>query len=84
MFGSSFFFIQSCSNVAVLAPCILAVNQNGLNFLSIETHVSGLSLALPLAPSPLSPTLGGAEIASWGCLLYHLHLCDPGRVFTPL
>ncbi|KAF6299170.1 myosin XVA [Rhinolophus ferrumequinum] len=38
MFGSSFFFIQSCSNVAVLAPCILAVNQNGLNFLSIETH----------------------------------------------
>ncbi|XP_019512178.1 PREDICTED: unconventional myosin-XV [Hipposideros armiger] len=38
MFGSSFFFIQSCSNVAVLAPCILAINQNGLNFLSIETH----------------------------------------------
>ncbi|XP_054991733.1 unconventional myosin-XV [Sorex araneus] len=38
MFGSSFFFIQSCSNSAVPAPCILAVNHNGLNFLSTETH----------------------------------------------
>ncbi|XP_023369828.1 unconventional myosin-XV [Otolemur garnettii] len=38
MFGSSFFFIQSCSNIAVPAPCILAVNHNGLNFLSTETH----------------------------------------------
>ncbi|KAK1331743.1 LOW QUALITY PROTEIN: hypothetical protein QTO34_009718 [Cnephaeus nilssonii] len=36
--GSSFFFIQSCSNLAVPAPSILAVNQNGLNFLSTETH----------------------------------------------
>lgn len=52
MFGSSFFFVQSCSSVAVPAPCILAVNQNGLNFLSTETHVSGLSLVWPLAPSP--------------------------------
>uniref|UniRef100_M3XLT0 Unconventional myosin-XV n=1 Tax=Mustela putorius furo TaxID=9669 RepID=M3XLT0_MUSPF len=38
MFGSSFFFVQSCSNATVPAPCILAVNQNGLNFLSTETH----------------------------------------------
>uniref|UniRef100_G3RJD1 Unconventional myosin-XV n=1 Tax=Gorilla gorilla gorilla TaxID=9595 RepID=G3RJD1_GORGO len=38
MFGSSFFFIQSCSNIAVPAPCILAINHNGLNFLSTETH----------------------------------------------
>ncbi|XP_037348196.1 unconventional myosin-XV [Talpa occidentalis] len=38
MFGSSFFFVQSCSNVTVPAPCILAVNLNGLNFLSTETH----------------------------------------------
>ncbi|XP_014645274.1 PREDICTED: unconventional myosin-XV [Ceratotherium simum simum] len=38
MFGASFFFIQSCSSIAVPAPCILAVNQNGLNFLSTETH----------------------------------------------
>uniref|UniRef100_A0A452R4V5 Unconventional myosin-XV n=1 Tax=Ursus americanus TaxID=9643 RepID=A0A452R4V5_URSAM len=38
MFGSSFFFVQSCSKATVPAPCILAVNQNGLNFLSTETH----------------------------------------------
>nr|XP_042139289.1 unconventional myosin-XV [Peromyscus maniculatus bairdii] len=38
LFGSSFFFIQSCSNITVPAPCILAVNHNGLNFLSIKTH----------------------------------------------
>uniref|UniRef100_A0A8C2YKT7 Unconventional myosin-XV n=1 Tax=Chinchilla lanigera TaxID=34839 RepID=A0A8C2YKT7_CHILA len=38
MFGSSFFFIQSCSNLAVPAPCILAVNHNGLNFLSTDSH----------------------------------------------
>lgn len=41
MFGSSFFYIQSCSNNAIVSPCILAVNQNGLNFLSKETHVGG-------------------------------------------
>ncbi|XP_062999566.1 unconventional myosin-XV [Elgaria multicarinata webbii] len=38
MFGSSFFYIQSCSNNTVVSPCILAVNQNGLNFLNKETH----------------------------------------------
>ncbi|XP_075037418.1 unconventional myosin-XV [Mixophyes fleayi] len=38
MFGSSFFYIQSCSNNMVISPCILAVNQNGLNFLNKETH----------------------------------------------
>ncbi|KAM8818946.1 unconventional myosin-XV [Rhynchonycteris naso] len=38
IFGSTFFFVQSCSNLAVPAPCILAINQNGLNFLSMETH----------------------------------------------
>uniref|UniRef100_A0ABM5F0J4 Unconventional myosin-XV n=1 Tax=Pogona vitticeps TaxID=103695 RepID=A0ABM5F0J4_9SAUR len=38
MFGSSFFYIQSCSNNIILSPCILAVNQNGLNFLNKETH----------------------------------------------
>ncbi|XP_038618715.1 unconventional myosin-XV [Tachyglossus aculeatus] len=38
MFGSSFFFIQSCSNNTVVSPCILAVNQNGLNFLNRESH----------------------------------------------
>lgn len=53
-FGSSFFFVQSCSSLAVPAPCILAVNQNGLSFLSTETHVSGVSL-VPSPFSPLSP-----------------------------
>ncbi|CAI5791924.1 unconventional myosin-XV [Podarcis lilfordi] len=38
MFGSSFFYIQSCSNNTIISPCILAVNQNGLNFLNKETH----------------------------------------------
>ncbi|XP_039542942.1 unconventional myosin-XV isoform X2 [Pimephales promelas] len=38
MFGSSFFYIQSSSNAAINTPCVLAVNQNGLNFLSKETH----------------------------------------------
>uniref|UniRef100_K7FSJ5 Myosin XVA n=1 Tax=Pelodiscus sinensis TaxID=13735 RepID=K7FSJ5_PELSI len=38
MFGSSFFYIQSCSNNAIVSPCILAVNQNGLNFLNKDTH----------------------------------------------
>ncbi|XP_028339881.1 unconventional myosin-XV-like isoform X1 [Physeter macrocephalus] len=46
MFGSSFFFVQSCSDGAVPAPCILAVNQNGLNFLSTETHE--LTVKFPL------------------------------------
>ncbi|XP_029102796.1 unconventional myosin-XV-like [Scleropages formosus] len=38
MFGSSFFFIQSSSNSSIVAPCILAVNQNGLNFLDKDSH----------------------------------------------
>ncbi|XP_057203153.1 unconventional myosin-XV [Triplophysa rosa] len=38
MFGSSFFYIQSSSNSTIDTPCILAVNQNGLNFLSKTTH----------------------------------------------
>lgn len=66
MFGSSFFFIQSCSHIAVPAPCILAVNQNGLNFLSTENHVSGLSLALPLAPFSFDPT-PSKGLRSLGC-----------------
>ncbi|XP_029767132.1 unconventional myosin-XV [Terrapene carolina triunguis] len=37
-FGSSFFYIQSCSNNAIVSPCILAVNQNGLHFLNKDTH----------------------------------------------
>ncbi|KAM3863907.1 LOW QUALITY PROTEIN: unconventional myosin-XV [Diretmus argenteus] len=38
MFGSSFFYIQSSSSASIQAPCILAVNQNGLHFLNKDTH----------------------------------------------
>ncbi|KAM4531771.1 unconventional myosin-XV-like [Odontesthes bonariensis] len=38
MFGSSFFYIQSSSSASVHAPCILAVNLNGLHFLNKDTH----------------------------------------------
>ncbi|XP_024920291.1 unconventional myosin-XV, partial [Cynoglossus semilaevis] len=38
MFGSSFFYIQSSSNASIHAPCILAVNLNGLHFLNKDTH----------------------------------------------
>ncbi|XP_028842547.1 unconventional myosin-XV isoform X2 [Denticeps clupeoides] len=38
MFGSSFFYVHSSSNSAIVSPCILAVNQNGLNFLNKDTH----------------------------------------------
>ncbi|XP_035261236.1 unconventional myosin-XV-like [Anguilla anguilla] len=38
MFGSSFFYIQSSSNSSIVAPCLLAINQNGLNFLNKDTH----------------------------------------------
>ncbi|XP_049926298.1 unconventional myosin-XV [Epinephelus moara] len=38
MFGSSFFYIQSCSSSSIYAPCILAVNLNGLHFLNKDTH----------------------------------------------
>ncbi|XP_037664148.1 LOW QUALITY PROTEIN: unconventional myosin-XV [Choloepus didactylus] len=46
LFGSSFFFVQSCSNAAVPAPCVLAVNHNGLNFLVTDTHE--LMVKIPL------------------------------------
>nr|XP_023670818.1 unconventional myosin-XV-like [Paramormyrops kingsleyae] len=37
MFGSSFFFIQSSSDSSIATPCILAVSQNGLNFLNKDS-----------------------------------------------
>ncbi|XP_058013761.1 unconventional myosin-XV [Ahaetulla prasina] len=46
MFGSSFFYIQSCSNTTIISPCILAVNQNGLNFLHKETHEAIVTFSL--------------------------------------
>ncbi|XP_054634967.1 unconventional myosin-XV [Dunckerocampus dactyliophorus] len=38
MFGSSFFYIHSSSSTSFYAPCIVAVNQNGLHFLHKSTH----------------------------------------------
>lgn len=70
LFGSSFFFVQSCSNVAVPAPCILAVNQNGLSFLSTETHVSGLTW--PCIPPPQETSLPPAGL--WARPLPRPHL----------
>ncbi|XP_074867214.1 unconventional myosin-XV [Carettochelys insculpta] len=46
MFGSSFFYILSCSSNAIVSPCILAVNQNGLNFLNKDTHEPSATFAL--------------------------------------
>ncbi|XP_064872292.1 unconventional myosin-XV-like [Oncorhynchus nerka] len=47
MFGSSFFYVQSSSSGSIYAPCILAVNQNGLHFLNKDTHE--LQTVVPLA-----------------------------------
>lgn len=74
LFGSSFFFVQSCSNVAVPAPCILAVNQNGLSFLSTETHVSGLMW--PCIPPPQETSLTPAGL--WARPLPRPHLPGGG------
>uniref|UniRef100_A0A3Q3RQT3 Myosin XVA n=1 Tax=Mastacembelus armatus TaxID=205130 RepID=A0A3Q3RQT3_9TELE len=38
MFGSSFFYIQSSGSASIHAPCILAVNLNGLHFLNKDSH----------------------------------------------
>ncbi|KAM6121795.1 unconventional myosin-XV [Phoenicopterus ruber ruber] len=62
MFGSSFFYIQSCSNNAIASPCILAVNQNGLNFLSKDTHepVAKFSLKEIQSTRTQRPTAGSS------------------------
>nr|XP_014344251.1 PREDICTED: unconventional myosin-XV [Latimeria chalumnae] len=46
VFGSSFFYIQSCNNSTIVSPCILAINQNGLNFLNKDSHE--LTVKFPL------------------------------------
>ncbi|XP_053937019.1 unconventional myosin-XV [Cuculus canorus] len=63
MFGSSFFYIQSCSNNAIVSPCILAVNQNGLNFLSKETHepIAKFSLKEIQSTRTQRPTAGSSS-----------------------
>ncbi|XP_072916951.1 unconventional myosin-XV [Hemitrygon akajei] len=58
MFGSSFFYIQSSSNQAIVAPCIVAVNQNGLNFLDKETHELKVNFSLKEVQSSLTERLG--------------------------
>ncbi|XP_043567559.1 unconventional myosin-XV [Chiloscyllium plagiosum] len=58
MFGSSFFYIQSSSNSAITAPCILAVNQNGLNFLNNETHELMVNFPLKEVQSTLTQQSG--------------------------
>ncbi|XP_062444614.1 unconventional myosin-XV [Rhea pennata] len=62
MFGSSFFYIQSCSNNTIVSPCILAVNQNGLNFLSKETHepIAKFSLKEIQSTRTQRPTAGSS------------------------
>ncbi|XP_064008778.1 unconventional myosin-XV [Pogoniulus pusillus] len=62
MFGSSFFYIQSCSNTTIVSPCILAVNQNGLNFLSKETHepIAKFSLKEIQSTRTQRPTAGSS------------------------
>ncbi|KAG7256581.1 hypothetical protein CRUP_025379 [Coryphaenoides rupestris] len=50
MFGSAFFYIQSSSSASFQAPCILAVNQNGLHFLNKDTHVCSLGGAASTKP----------------------------------
>ncbi|XP_064376008.1 unconventional myosin-XV [Dromaius novaehollandiae] len=63
MFGSSFFYIQSCSNNTIVSPCILAVNQNGLNFLSKETHepIAKFSLKEIQSTRTQRPTAGSSS-----------------------
>ncbi|XP_041062874.1 unconventional myosin-XV [Carcharodon carcharias] len=61
MFGSSFFYIQSSSNSAIVAPCILAVNQNGLNFLNKETHELMVNFPLKEVQSTLTQRSGPSD-----------------------
>ncbi|XP_067912868.1 unconventional myosin-XV [Heterodontus francisci] len=58
MFGSSFFYIQSSSNSVIVAPCILAINQNGFNFLNKETHELMVNFPLKEIQSTLTQRSG--------------------------
>ncbi|XP_016386909.1 unconventional myosin-XV-like [Sinocyclocheilus rhinocerous] len=62
MFGSSFFYIQSSSNSTISAPCILAVNQNGLHFLHKDSHEVQMKFQLKLIQSALTqrPSAGSS------------------------
>uniref|UniRef100_A0A3Q1H7Z5 Myosin XVA n=1 Tax=Acanthochromis polyacanthus TaxID=80966 RepID=A0A3Q1H7Z5_9TELE len=62
MFGSSFFYIQSSSSVSIQAPCILAVNLNGLHFLNKDTHEAMMRFPLKEVQSTRTqrPTSGSS------------------------
>ncbi|XP_072225685.1 unconventional myosin-XV [Leuresthes tenuis] len=62
MFGSSFFYIQSSSSASIHAPCILAVNLNGLHFLNKDTHETMIRFPLKEVQSTRTqrPTSGSS------------------------
>ncbi|XP_067859862.1 unconventional myosin-XV [Heptranchias perlo] len=60
-FGSSFFYIQSSSNSGIVAPCILAINQNGLNFLNKDTHELMVNFPLKEVQSTLTERSGSSN-----------------------
>ncbi|XP_054861298.1 unconventional myosin-XV [Amphiprion ocellaris] len=62
MFGSSFFYIQSSSSASIQAPCILAVNLNGLHFLNKDTHEAMMRFPLKEVQSTRTqrPTSGSS------------------------
>ncbi|XP_077381905.1 unconventional myosin-XV [Festucalex cinctus] len=63
MFGSSFFYIHSSSSTSFYAPCIVAVNQNGLHFLHKSTHE--VMAAVPLTEVQSSRTQRPSAGASY-------------------
>ncbi|XP_034151053.1 unconventional myosin-XV [Esox lucius] len=65
MFGSSFFYIQSSSNTSIIAPCILAVNQNGLHFLHKDTHEAMVRYPLKEVQSTRTQRSTGGSGASY-------------------
>ncbi|CAL8265178.1 unnamed protein product [Gadus morhua 'NCC'] len=62
MFGSAFFYIQSSSSASFQAPCILAVNQDGLHFLNKDTHEAMVRFPLKEVQSTRTqrPTAGSS------------------------
>ncbi|XP_061840189.1 unconventional myosin-XV [Nerophis lumbriciformis] len=63
MFGSSFFYTHSSSSTSFYAPCIVAVNQNGLHFLHRSTHEA--MAAVPLVEVQASRTQRPSAGASY-------------------
>ncbi|XP_028311141.1 unconventional myosin-XV isoform X2 [Gouania willdenowi] len=78
MFGSSFFYIQSSSSPSIHAPCVLAVNLNGLHFLNKDTHETMIRFPLKEVQSTRTqrPTSGSSypyvEILIGDMLNHHI------------